>query len=425
MTPASNRARLNVLQLISFMLRKTILISGAGIAGPTLAYWLLRRGFTPVLIERAPQFREGGYIIDFWGVGFDVAERMGLISALRSAGYVIDRLELVAADGRQRSAMGANAFQRTLGDRFLSIRRGDLAHAIYSLIDQDVETIFGDSIRTMQQDGEGVDVTFEHRPARTFDLVIGADGLHSQVRAALFDRQEAFQRYLGYYTASFSTSHYPKRDEHAYLTFAAPGRQISRYALRDDRTAFFIVFESKTMLPDLTHDLTRDQTRDIAAQKQILRQKFSPEPSREQWIEWPEIEKRLDLCEDLYFDSVSQIALPAWSQGRIALVGDAAYCPSLLAGEGSAFAMAGAYILAGELDKAAGDHTRAFAAYQSRFRPFIERKQKSARAFASSFAPKTSFGLFIRDLVLRMSSAPFVADFLMSRFTDDRLTLPD
>ena len=397
----------------NFMPHRTVLISGAGIAGPTLAYWLIRRGFIPTLIERAPRFREGGYIIDFWGVGFDVAERMGLIPVLRSAGYVINRVQFVAADGRLRSAIGGNALQRTLGDRLVSIKRGDLAHAIYRTIEQDVETIFGDCITEITQDRDSVDVTFEHGPPRAFDLVIGADGLHSGVRTALFGHDATFERYLGYYAASFSTFGYPNRDEHAYLSCAAPGRQISRYALREDQTGFLIVFERQNKFAGLTLD--------VSAQKQVLHQQFSGEP----WVEWPEIEKRLELCGDLYFDSVSQVVLPAWFRGRVALVGDAAYCPSLLSGEGSALAMAGAYILARELDHYGGDYARAFAAYESRFRPFIERKHKSARAFASSFAPKTSFGLFLRDQVLHLSSIPFVAEFLMRHFVLDQFTLPD
>lgn len=394
------------------MSRATILVSGVGIAGPTIAYWLLRRGFTPILIERAPRFREGGYIIDFWAVGFDVAERMGLIPTLREAGYVINRLAFVAEDGRQRSVLEENVLKRALGERFLSIQRGDLAKAIYRSIEHDVEAIFGDSIVAIREVAERVEVTFERGPPRAFDLVIGADGLRSAVRNALFGADEKFERYLGYYAASFLTHGYPKRDEHTYLSYAAPGRQISRYALRDDRTAFFFVFAHENKI-NLGHDL--------AAQKQILRHTFSQEP----WIEWPDIQRRLDACDELYFDAVSQIILPRWSQGRTAVVGDAAYCPSLLAGEGAAFAMAGAYILANELERAGGDYARAFAAYESSFRPFMERKQKSARGLASSFAPKTSFGLFVRDQVIRLCAIPPVVDFLMRHFVADRFVLPD
>ncbi len=395
------------------MSRPTILVSGAGIAGPTLAYWLLRRGFAPILIERTPRFRESGYIIDFWGVGFVVAERMGLIPALREAGYIIERIAFVTEEGRLRSELGGNLLARSLGDRFLSIQRGDLASAIYHSIEHDVETIFGDSIAGLRPGAEGVEVTFERGSPRRFDLVIGADGLHSVVRAALFGPREKFERHLGYYAASFLASGYLKRDEHAYLNYAAPGRQVSRYALRENRTGFLLVFESQNKLSGVAHDLD--------AQKEILRHRFSREP----WIEWSEIEKYLDACDDLYFDAVSQITLPCWSQGRIALVGDAAYCPSLLAGEGAAFAMAGAYILAAELERAGRDYARAFVDYESRFRSFIERKQKSARGFAASFVPKTSFGLFVRDQIIRLSAIPAVGDFLMRHFVADRFLLPD
>jgi len=394
------------------MSRQTILVSGAGIAGPTLGYWLLRRGFTPVLIERAPRFREGGYIIDFWAAGFDVAERMGLIPSLRQVGYNFNRIEFVAKDGKRRSAIGGNSFKRVLGDRFFSIHRGDLAHAIYRSIEGDIDTIFGNSIVGIRQDADCAQVTFAHGVPRAFDLVIGADGLHSVVRSVVFGPQENFESYLGYYAASFIASGYPKRNEHTYLSYAAPSRQISRYGLRDDRTAFLFVFASRHPLPAMTHDMT--------AQKQLLCQTFSRDP----WNEWREIERRLEACEDLYFDAVSQIVLPCWSQGRVALVGDAAYCPSLLAGEGAAFAMAGAYILAGELERAPGDYAQAFANYERRFRPFVEGKQKSARAFASSFAPKSPLGLFLRHQVLRLSAIPAVADWIMRRIVTDSFVLP-
>lgn len=393
------------------MSRRTVLVSGAGIAGPTLGYWLLKRGITPILIERAPRFREGGYIVDFWGVGFDVAERMGLIPSLRRQGYTFNRIEFVGRNGRRRSAAGGKSFERALGDRFFSIHRGDLARAIYRSMEGEVETLFGDSIAEIRQDADRVWVTFAHGNPRAFDLVIGADGLHSGVRGAVFGPQD-FERYLGYYAASFITSGYPKRKENTYLSYAAPGRQISRYALREDRTAFLFVFESSHRIPEAAHD--------VHAQKKLLGRTFSRDP----WEEWPEIERRLDACDDLYFDAVSQIVLPRWSQGRVALVGDAAYCPSLLAGEGSAFAMAGAYILAREIERADGDYAGAFANYEREFRPFIEAKQKSARAFASSFAPKSNFGLLARDVVLRLGAIPFFTRWIAQRLIADSYTLP-
>lgn len=395
------------------MAKQSVLIAGAGIAGPALAFWLLQSGFDPLLLERAPKFREGGYVIDFWGIGFDVAERMGLIPKLREAGYVNDRITFVGANGGMRSSFGGSAIRRALGDRFLTITRCDLAHAIYGTIDQRIETIFGDGVEAIEQLPDRVNVRLESGTRRPFDLVIGADGLHSAIRTAIFPDAASGKRYLGYYAAAFVTRGYSRRDEHVYLSYAAPGRQISRFALRDDQTGFLFVFAKAEALAC--------RVRDVGMQKRVLLDHFGREP----WVEWPEIQRHLERCEDLYFDMVSQIQLPSWSTGRVALVGDAAYCPSLLAGAGSAFAMAGAYILAGELQCAHGDHATAFASYERRFRPFIERKQKEARAFASSFTPKTSLGLFVRDVVLRLGAIPAVGSLLMRQFVVDRFELPD
>jgi 2-polyprenyl-6-methoxyphenol hydroxylase-like FAD-dependent oxidoreductase len=255
-------------------------------------------------------------------------------------------------------------------------------------------------------------VTFKSGSAREFDLVVGAGGLHSVVRSLAFPTGSAAERYLGYYAAAFVTKGYSKREEHIYLSYAAPGRQVSRFALRDGQTGFLLVFAKDERVP-------RWET-GIEEQKAVLRAIFS----RDSWIEWPEIEQHLMAARDLYFDAVSQIEMPVWSSGRVALVGDAAHGPSLLAGEGSAFAMAGAYILAGELERAKGNYAHAFAEYERKFRPFIVRKQKMARAFAASFTPKTSLGLVVRDIVLHLAAIPAVADYLMRSFVSDRYSLP-
>jgi 2-polyprenyl-6-methoxyphenol hydroxylase-like FAD-dependent oxidoreductase len=398
--------------MVSGIQQKTVLVSGCGIAGPALAYWLLRNGYKPSIVEKAPEFRSGGYIVDFWGVGFDVAEKMGLLPKLREAGYTNDNIVFVRRDGRIRSSFGGAPMRRALGDRFLSIRRGDLARIVYDSVKDDVETSFDDEIDSLVQLADRTLVTFKSGEAREYDLVIGAGGLHSGVRAHAFPSGDRAERYLGYYAAVFVAQGYSKRDEHTYLSFASPGRQASRFSLRDGRTGFLFVFAQQDRLPSLW---------DIEAQKALLIHTFSSDG----WTEWPEIERHLRAANEIYFHAVSQVEMPAWSSGRVALVGDAAYCPSLLAGEGSAFAMAGAYILAGELGRAEGNYQIAFERYEQAFRPFIERKQKSARAFASSFTPATSFGLVIRDVVLHLTAIPTVADYLMRKFVSDQFVLPD
>ncbi len=393
------------------MKRGSVLISGAGIAGPTLAYWLSRRGFRPTLVERAPHFRKGGYMIDFWAVGFDVAERMNLLPRLREVGYSFNRIKFVDERNRVRSEFGGAALLRVLGDRFISLPRGDLAKAIFDSVAGDTEIIFDDSVTAMREDSSGVEVMFERSPPRRFDLVAGCDGLHSIVRKIVFGPGTRFEKYLGYYAASFLTANYPRREELVYFSYGAPGRQISRYALRDNMTAFLFVFEQDRQSGE---QLSSKQAR------HLVKETFA----KEAWIEIPEILRRLETCEHFYFDAVSQIHMPQWWNGRTVLVGDAAYCPSLLAAEGAAFAMAGAYILAGELARADGNYAQAFRAYEERFRPFIERKQRGAENFASSFTPSTKFGLFIRDLVLRSASFPWVADWLMRRYVSDQFDLP-
>lgn len=391
---------------------KRILIVGAGIAGPTLAYWLVRRGFHVTLAERSPVFRDGGYMIDFWGVGYDVAERMHLIAPMRAAGYDIDELRFVNAAGHRTSSIGGPAFRDALGGRFFSILRGDLARVIFESVASDVETIFGDGVVGVAHGTSGADVTFESGAQRSFSLVVGADGVHSAVRRAIFGTEEQFERYLGFWCASFAADSYPRRDEGAYVSYAEPGRQVSRYALRGGGAAFLFVFAEPSGFSI--------DARDLAAQKELLRSRFGADG----W-EDAEILDRLDSVETLYFDAVKQIRIPQWRRGCVLLVGDAAYCPSLLSGEGSGFAMAGAYLLAGELARAAGDFRKASAAYESRFRPFVVGKQKSAARLAGQFAPRSRLALRARDVAMHLLSLPRIGHAFVRRMMADDIELPD
>lgn len=390
---------------------RKILVCGAGVAGPTLAFWLERFGFEPTLIERAPVLRTGGYIIDVWGLGFDIAEKMGLLPALRETGYKINELRLVDGKGRRRGGFGARVFEAGLGDRYVSILRGDLAKLIYEACARRVRTIFGDSVIAVDEHAAGVDVAFAHRRPERFDMVIGAGGLHSPIRALVFGPENRFEKYLGYCAAAFTIDDYPHRDAHAYVGHAAPGRQVMRCALRGNRTVVFLVFSSPT-----TPSRSLQET---AEQKKILRDTFR----RDSW-EVPDLLAGLDQCTDLYFDAVSQIRMDSWSRGRVALVGDACFCPSLLAGQGSALAMAGAYILAGELKSADGDYRSAFANYEALFHPFVARKQRVAARLAASFAPRTRFGIFLRNEITRVMTVPLLADWAMGGLLRDRLVVP-
>jgi 2-polyprenyl-6-methoxyphenol hydroxylase-like FAD-dependent oxidoreductase len=390
---------------------RTVLISGAGIAGPALAYWLLRHDFTPTIVERAPAPRTGGYMIDFWGVGYDVAERMGLLPALQEDGYRIEEVRIVNAAGKRLAYLDAGIFGAASGGRFLSIPRGDLAHRIYELVDGRAETIFADSITALTEDDTGVTATFEHAVPRRFDLVVGADGLHSTVRQLAFGDGACHEHFLGYYTAAFTAHDYPRRDEGVYLSYSVPGGQAARYALRDGRSAFFFMFARDEPLALGHHD--------VAAQKATLRTMFTGAG----W-ECDEILAAMERTDDLYFDAVAQMRLPHWSRGRVALVGDAAYCPSLLAGQGSAFAMAGAYVLAHALAESGDDYTAAFAEYERRFKPFIDAKQRAAARFGWWFAPRSALGIRARNLLTNLMRVPVLAERVVARSFGDRFELP-
>lgn len=350
-------------------------------------------------------------MVDFWGLGYDVAERMGLIERLRSVAYDLNRVRYIRADGSTRAVLDATAVGRTLGFRFMSLARGDLARAIYELVDGQVETRFGVHLTSLAEDGDRVRVGLSDGTERTVDLVVGADGLHSATRALLFPEARC-ERFLGYYTAVFRSRGYPRRDENCYLSYCAPGRQLARYALRDDLTGFFAILAPGTPLELPPHDL--------AAQRAAVRQAFRGDA----WAETAAILEHLDRAEDFYFDAVSQVEAPAWSRGRVVLLGDAAACPSLLAGQGSALAIAAAYLLAHELKSRNRLVPEALLAFEARFRPFIEKKQRGARGFASSFAPSSELGLAFRELGLKLMQVPKLGEWLIQRMVGDRFDLP-
>lgn len=387
-----------------------IAVSGAGVAGVALAHWVHRTGHTPTLIEQAPHFRAGGYMIDFWGVGYQVAKRMGIEGQIRAAGYEMQRLRSVGPRGEVKADVDVDVFRRLLGADFTSLPRGDLAAAIYATVEDKVETIFGDSIAAVEEHGDGVRLTLERGGTRGFDLVIGADGLHSNVRRLVFGPERQFEHYLGCKVAACVVDGYRPRDELAYVTYAAPGRQLARFALRGDRTTFLFIFRAEHGGTDM--------------------------PPKEQLCNvfggcgWEADDMLAALddgpggVDDLYFDVVSQIRMDRWSSGRVLLIGDAAACISLLGGEGTGLAITEAYVLAGELARAGGEVRRAFDAYEARLRPFIAGKQAAAARYIGFFATRTRFGLWLRNVALQtMNIAPLATLFAGS--VRDDFELPD
>lgn len=386
-----------------------IAISGAGIAGPAVAYWLHRTGHVPTLIDHSPHLRTGGYVVDFWGVGYRVAQLMGIESAVRAAGYQARTVRGVRPDGSLLASIDVGAFVEAVADRYTTIARSDLSAIIFATIADDVEIIFGDSITAIDDRADSVTVSFDQHPAREFDLVLGADGLHSGVRRIAFGRRSP-EYYLGCMVAAFTITGYRPRDELSYVLYNTVGAQVGRFALRDDRTLFLFVY--RTPAPE-----TPDT---VEAAKAALRNRFADGG----W-ECRQILKRLDDTDDLYFDSVSQIRQDTWSSGRVALLGDAAAAVSLMAGEGTGLAMLEAYVLAGELHRAGGDYRLALPAYEQRLRRFVEGKQRGATKFISFFAAQSRLGLGLRNAGVRALSIRALAKLVSARSFRDDFDLPD
>jgi 2-polyprenyl-6-methoxyphenol hydroxylase-like FAD-dependent oxidoreductase len=317
-------------------------------------------------------------------------------------------MRIVDANGKRLSGFGTKVFVDLTAGRYVTISRSALSRLLFEAADG-IETVFGDEIVALDERQNQVAVRLKSGGERHFDLVVGADGLHSAVRRLAFGSQERFEKRLGYVVAAFEAERYRPREEDVYVTYSEPGRMVGRVSLRDDKTLILFVFADGAA-----------PMHERAAQKAALHKEFGGGG----W-ECPGILAALDKADEVYIDRVSQIRMPQWSRGRIALVGDAAYCVSLAAGQGSALAMVGAYVLAGELAKADGRYPEAFANYEAILRDFMNRKQRGAERFASAFAPKTQFGLWFRNLVIKAAAMPGIARLTFGRDIIDSLRLPN
>lgn len=363
-------------------LRKKVLISGASFAGLASAYWMHRLGYDVTIVEIASRLRNGGTPVNIRDETIDIVKRMGIFDAVRANRLDLRQWDFKNADDHTERSMVVRAEGEAQGEDDYEIERDVLMQILYSVVCDDCEIVFGDTIVALTET-DLVDVTFRHGASRRFDLVLGCDGTHSQVRALWFGPEALYMHYLEqYFAISIVDKLLIPRD--TAQMFNVPGKVIMLNAYKN-KTDIIFGFISDT---EIAYDY-----RDEAQQRRIIVDQFQDSGWRA-----TELLHEVGDTANFYFDKLCQIRMPAWSRGRIALVGDAAYCPSPGAGRGGSLAIDGATALGDAMASADGDYTLAFQRYDEQFRPFIEQVQAdAAHTVRTSLIPRTEKDIRARN----------------------------
>jgi 2-polyprenyl-6-methoxyphenol hydroxylase-like FAD-dependent oxidoreductase len=367
-----------------------VLISGASVAGPVLAYWLHRFGFRPTIVERteALRFGSGGHAIDLFGPALQIVEWMGVLPEVQNAGTHTEIISFIRERHRPVD-VAAELMSEGVSQRHIEIMRGELAKIIYEAGRDDIEYVFGNSISSLEQTEQDVEVRFRHGSPQAFDLVIGADGLHSITRQLAFGEEYQFLRFLGGYFAVFTVPNYLDLHQRM-LGYGDVDRTAAIYPVQGtDEARILLLWRTPTQ-----HDYDRH---DVKAQRRLVSALFGGMG----W-EVPRMLAELENADDLYLDSISTIVMDSWTRGRITLVGDAGYSPGPAVGGGTSLAVVGAYVLASELAAASGDHARGLAAYERILRPAVQQSQRIGPDVMKTLIPGSRLQLWAMAQAIRL-----------------------
>jgi 2-polyprenyl-6-methoxyphenol hydroxylase-like FAD-dependent oxidoreductase len=379
---------------------RRVLISGGGIAGLTLGILLCERGWEPLVIERDPELWTEGYMIDFFGTGWDVAERIGIVEQLRAVKYPINYIEFVDNIGKPYVTTPISRVRQVFKDKYVYLRRSDLEKILFDWAKAaGLDVQFNTVVKSLDDNGSAVDVVFENNSRDSFSLVFGADGVHSRVRELTFGPEERFARFLGAYVTAFHTANKYniidsikifKEKDHT-IGYCPIGNQVmSAFYVFRNTNAGFIPHEER--LP-------------------LLKDKFKDS----EWL-GKQVLEDLDPKTLVFFDSLTQILMPTWSKGRIALLGDASSCLTLIAGQGSHMAMGASYVIARELERHNGEHEPAFSAYEAFLKPLVTARQDSAAAFSNTFIPSQNSRMWLRRIIIKLIFNRFLLGYFLSSF---------